>query len=91
MIEQAAALAKAPELGPEDIRFDSPPRPGTAGTAAVSLAEVVEQAERRAIENAIARNARDLAAVARELGVSSTTLWRKMKRLGLGADSEPGR
>ena len=33
----------------------------------------------------MARCAGDLAEVARELGVSGTTLWRKMKRLGIDA------
>jgi two-component system response regulator HydG len=48
-----------------------------------TLAEVVEDAERRAIEDAVGRCHGDLARVARELGVSSTTLWRRMKRLGI--------
>ena len=37
------------------------------------------------IEAALHRNQHDLPRVARELGVSNTTLWRKMKRLGIEA------
>ena len=43
----------------------------------------IDDAERRAIEAAMERNAGQLEAVARELNVSTTTLWRKMKRLGM--------
>ena len=87
MIEQAAALATSPVLGPADIRFDSAPRAAApaAGGAPMTLAAAVEQAERRAIEAAVSRHGGDLAQVARELGVSSTTLWRRMKRLGIGS------
>ena len=56
--------------------------PGT-GTELTSLADAVAEAERRAIAGALERNPTDLAAVAEELGVSPTTLWRKMKRLGI--------
>jgi two-component system response regulator HydG len=47
------------------------------------LADAVLEAERRAIATALERHPRDLARVADELGVSPTTLWRKMKRLSL--------
>jgi DNA-binding NtrC family response regulator len=83
MVEQAAALAPHPELSDADIRFQvADPLQGARSTQ--TLAEAVEAAERRAIETALARSGGDLAVVARELAVSSTTLWRKMKRLGLG-------
>jgi two-component system response regulator HydG len=83
MIAQAAALAPQAELSDADIRFEgAPPAPG-AGVQ--TLAEAVEAAERRAIEAALARTGAELGRVARELGVSTTTLWRKMKRLGLTA------
>ena len=49
-----------------------------------TLAAAIEDAERAAIEAALARHAGELTAVARELRVSGTTLWRKMKRLGIG-------
>ena len=81
MIEQAAALAPQAAISEADIRFEvTEPREGGQ-----TLAEVVEAAERRAIETAIARSGGDLARAARALAISSTTLWRKMKRLGLGA------
>ncbi|HYV49353.1 MAG TPA: sigma-54 dependent transcriptional regulator [Myxococcaceae bacterium] len=50
-----------------------------------TLADAVLEAERRAIATALERFPRDLARVADELAVSPTTLWRKMKRLGLKA------
>ncbi|RKH11719.1 sigma-54-dependent Fis family transcriptional regulator [Corallococcus praedator] len=98
LVEQAAALAEADELLPEDfpLRPQSrvlpaaasglPPtdaRPGSPEASGPTLAEVVEEAERRAIVQALERHGVDLARVADELGVSSTTLWRKMKRLNL--------
>jgi two-component system response regulator HydG len=80
MIEQAAALSPYPSIGAPDIRFDvAADGKGKEQT----LAEAVEGAERRAIEAALLRCGGDLGKVARELSVSPTTLWRKMKRLGL--------
>src|SRR5512144_616743 len=84
MIEQAAALAPHATLSDADIRFEVTAAP-EGSRAPQTLAEVVETAERRAIEGAVARSGGDLARVARELAISSTTLWRKMKRLGLAA------
>jgi two-component system, NtrC family, response regulator HydG len=81
MIEQAAALTPHAELSDVDIRFDAPASAAAGG--AQTLAEAVEAAERRAIEGALARCGGDQARVARELAVSQTTLWRRMKRLGI--------
>jgi two-component system response regulator HydG len=86
VIEQAAALTSAGEIRAADVHIDAAggtatPVPGDART----LAEAVEDAERRVIEAAVARCGGDLARVARELGVSGTTLWRKMKRLEIGS------
>ena len=53
------------------------------GLAGLTLAEAVEEAERQAIAQALERHGVDLGRVAEELQVSSTTLWRKMKRLNL--------
>ena len=89
MIEQAAALSAGAEIRACDIRFEGV-APGEAHGR--SLADAVELAERRAIRAALGRSGGDLGAVARELDISATTLWRKMKRLGLaaGGESAPG-
>jgi two-component system response regulator HydG len=80
LVEQAAALSQGPVITPVDMPFDTPgpdqPPPGT-------LAEAVEEAERRAITAAVQRCQGDLGEAARQLGVSSTTLWRRMKRLAI--------
>ena len=84
MIEQAAALTPQATITETDIRFDGPAAHlGSPGPQ--TLAEAIEGAERRAIEAALARCGGELSLVARELAVSSTTLWRKMRRLGIGA------
>jgi two-component system response regulator HydG len=82
VIEQAAALAAGAEIRAGDVQIE---RHGAAAPydGSRTLAAAVEDAERRAIEAALARGGGDLARVARELGVSGTTLWRKMKRLAL--------
>ena len=48
-----------------------------------SLAAAVDQAEKAAIERAVERCGGDLQQAARRLRVSSTTLWRKMRRLSI--------
>ena len=82
VIEQAAALSAGPEIRASDVQLE--PNAGAAQDvhppAARKLAEIVDEAERQAIDAALARSGGDLGRVARELGVSSTTLWRKMKR-----------
>ncbi|HKE00546.1 MAG TPA: helix-turn-helix domain-containing protein, partial [Planctomycetota bacterium] len=50
--------------------------------------EVVKRAETERIRLALARHPGDLRAAARDLGISRTTLWRKMTQHGL--DPGPG-
>jgi two-component system response regulator HydG len=85
LIEQAAALAPGQVVGLEGIQFEAiaPPRAGGEAGQARTLAVVVEEAERQGIQAAMQRWDGDLGRVASELGVSATTLWRKMKRLDL--------
>ena len=85
VIEHAAALAPGTELRASDIQIE-PHAVASALAGARTLAAAVEEAERSAIEGAVLRAGGDLARVARELGVSPTTLWRKMKRLGVDSD-----
>jgi len=93
-IERAAALAENDELAPRDFPFGIPGSGPTASATAnepattaapMTLAASLDEAERSAIAASLSRHAGDLGEVARELGVSATTLWRKMKRHGLKA------
>src|SRR2546427_2512228 len=87
VIEQAAALARRDSIGAEDVFLE---RPGGTGAGArgegaapaKTLAQQIDDAEREAIQRAVARCGGSLEKVARDLDVSTTTLWRKMKRLG---------
>ena len=47
------------------------------------LQEVIDEAERNAIESALREANGNRARAAELLGLSSTTLWRKAKRLGI--------
>ncbi|MGA8891862.1 MAG: sigma-54 dependent transcriptional regulator [Anaeromyxobacteraceae bacterium] len=82
VVEQAAALSAGREIQASDVSFGHDARSASTGPG-TTLADAVAAAERRAIEAALVRCGGDQARVARELGVSATTLWRKMKRLGV--------
>jgi two-component system response regulator HydG len=85
-IEQAATLSMGKEIRADDVQIEGVRAAEATGDGRVlTLEEAVDEAERRAIEAALARCEGDLARVAKELAVSSTTLWRKMKRLGIEA------
>jgi two-component system, NtrC family, response regulator HydG len=90
VIEQAAALARADSIGADDVflerQGDAASAPGDGGGPVKTLAQQVDEAEREAIQQALARCGGSLEQVSRELDVSTTTLWRKMKRLGLHRD-----
>ena len=57
--------------------------PAATGGPVQTLENAVNDAEKRAISAALEATPNDLSRVAEALGVSATTLWRKMKRLGL--------
>jgi len=86
VVEQAAALSEGPEIRPSEVAFGAEGRGGTGGA---TLADAVAGAERRAIEAALVRCGGDQGRVAQELDISATTLWRKMKRLGIEAGAPP--
>jgi two-component system response regulator HydG len=80
LVEQAVALSGGGEIGVDDIlpAQSQPKRPQTGGK---SLAEIVDVAERQAIENALRDCDGSREKAAEGLGISPTTLWRKMTRL----------
>ncbi len=86
MIEQAVALVQNGVITADDL-LPTPPsvRSSTAG-AGRALADVVDAAERSAIEGALRESEGSRERAAELLGISPTTLWRKMTRLGITFD-----
>lgn len=85
VVHAAAAFATANLVDEPEID-----RASTQSTRSSELAptvrDVVLQAERERIRLAVARHPKDRAAAARELGISRTTLWRKLVQFGLAQD-----
>jgi two-component system, NtrC family, response regulator HydG len=84
MVEQAVALAAGGEIALDDIVPTTKEGQVTSGRA---LAEVVDGAERQAIEAALRDCDGSRERAADLLGISATTLWRKMTRLGITFDT----
>jgi two-component system response regulator HydG len=89
MVEQAVALVQDGVIHPEDLlphanAPQAPPRPKGAGR---TLAETVDAAERGAIEEALRDADGNRERAAELLGISPTTLWRKMTRLNVSFET----
>jgi len=81
LVEQGVALSVDGLLHLDDIL---PETPGVRSRAR-TLSDVVSEAERQAIQEAL-RDEGSMEKAAERLGLSTTTLWRKMKRLQLRRD-----
>jgi len=86
LIEQGVALAASGVMRLDDIEVKNEAPKAPAG--AQTLADVVASAERQAILSTIA-DTRTLAEAAKILGLSTTTLWRKMRRHAIERFTEP--
>ncbi|MDF1564373.1 MAG: sigma-54 dependent transcriptional regulator [Deltaproteobacteria bacterium] len=90
LVEQAAALSTSEVINADDLASSTRERP-VSPTLAIrdeggrlrSLADVVATAEAEAIQAALAVHRGNLEKAATTLGVSHTTLWRKMRKLGI--------
>jgi DNA-binding NtrC family response regulator len=82
-VERAVALAEQPWLAPVDLFPDLGRGDAGRGGPVTTLAEAREAAERRQIERALEHTDGRVAKAAELLGVSRTTLWEKMRRVGL--------
>ena len=85
-VERGVALANGPWLDPADLFPDLMPREFLPDMLP-SLAHVVDAAQRRHIQAIFERSGGRLKKAAELLGISRTTLWEKMRRLGLAADN----
>jgi two-component system response regulator HydG len=85
MVEQAVALSGGGVIELDDIVPGK--RKKEEGAAGRALAEVVDGAERQAIETALRDCDGSRERAADMLGISATTLWRKMTRLGISFDA----
>lgn len=86
-IERAVVLANGEWIMPGDM-FPEFKGSHTAGYGVFStLAEIRDAAERRQIERALQQTGGHIMEAARLLNVSRTTLWDKMRRLGLSSDN----
>ena len=82
MVEQAVALSGGGPITADDVLPATlqPKRPSSSGR---TLADVVDMAERQAIEAALRDCDGSREKAADVLGISATTLWRKMTRLAI--------
>jgi DNA-binding NtrC family response regulator len=81
-IERALVIAEASTLGIEDLFPDKQP----VSASGMSLIEARETAEREHIRRTLSRCGGRIAEAAQVLGISRTTMWERMRRLGLGGD-----
>ncbi len=83
MIEQAVALIQDGVITKDDLLPATPREETPGGRSGRTLADVVDTAERQAIEGALREQDGSREKAAESLGISPTTLWRKMTRLGI--------
>lgn len=85
-VERAVALAGGPWLDPVDLFPDLLPRE-ISPEMMPSLASIVDSAQRQHIQAMLDRSGGQMKKAAELLGISRTTLWEKMRKLGLTADN----
>ncbi len=85
-IERALALANGEWIMPTDMFPDFKTEQHPMLQAFATLSETRDSAERRQIERALKQTNGQIIEAAKLLGVSRTTLWDKMRRLGLSGE-----
>jgi len=80
-------IIRAADL-PEDLRTGARARPGLPDYSSQSI-PTLQEMEARLIRTALDKLEGNQTEAARKLGISRSTLWRKMKEYGLGASTPP--
>jgi DNA-binding NtrC family response regulator len=83
IIQRAVAIARGPELLPDDLPEEVIATPQPAPSRDSTVAAARERADRETIIATLARHAGEIGAAARELQISRTTMWRLMKKYGI--------
>lgn len=83
-VERAVALTKTEWIMPCDLFPDRTKSTASSGPFA-SLSETRDDAERRHIQRALTQTDGHILEAAQLLGISRTTLWEKMRRLGIAS------
>jgi DNA-binding NtrC family response regulator len=78
-IERAVLMAEGPQLGAGDLGLLGGPAPAGEDVATMTL----DQAERRFIQQVLARHAGDVRRAAAQLGLSRSALYRRLQHHGL--------
>lgn len=85
LVEQGVAFAGSDILGVDDV-LPVESLPAKSADGARTLAGIVDDAEREAIESKLRELNGNRERTAEALAISATTLWRKMTRLGVRTD-----
>jgi PAS domain S-box-containing protein len=88
VVERAFVLCRGSIILPEHLPEDL--RPESASDASTPIRSL-DDMEANFIRQTLARHNWNRSAAARELGVHKTTLWRKIKRLGIELPAQDGR
>jgi two-component system response regulator HydG len=85
MVEQAVALSSGGLINVDDVLPERPKKSGKASGR--TLTDIVDDAERVAVEAALRAADGNRERAAEALDISPTTLWRKMTRLGISFEN----
>jgi DNA-binding NtrC family response regulator len=82
-LERAVILCDGETLRPGDLALAAPAGAPPAGEARPATATTLAAIERRAIEDALARHGGNVTHAAQDLGITRTSLYRRMEKYGL--------
>jgi DNA-binding NtrC family response regulator len=85
IVQRAVAIARGPELEPDDLPDEVVAPPSSPPAAEGSVAAARERADRDTIVATLARHGGEIGSAARDLQVSRTTMWRLMKKYGIAS------